>query len=371
MKKLYEYLKDKIKNNSAVFIVTVLIVLLIVAYLYNSIVYTINSGEGGVFYSRFFGGTQVDKIYPEGIHFIYPWDRMYIYNVRVQEVPYEFDVLTKNGLRVQLRISIRYAPEYDLLGVLHQQVGPDYVNKVVIPEIESVLRIIIGKMGAEDVYTTKTAVIEKAINEAIEQVSQRFVKVDDVIIKRLQLPSSVEDAIRYKIEQKHLAEAYIFKIEREKKEAERKRIEAGGIRDYNNILQSSLSDKILHWKSIQASLELSKSQNSKVVVIGGGKNGLPIFGNIPIAAEDTGSEFSITDQPSDIRSDNEYSADHTSETELSEPTREEEPLTENENTDNADSPPADTEPADSEAAQETSPPETSPDTETPETDEQR
>jgi regulator of protease activity HflC (stomatin/prohibitin superfamily) len=282
MKKLYDFIKDKIKSNSAVFIVVLLIALFVVAYLFNSIVYTISSGEGGVLYRRFFGGTVVDKVYPEGIHFIFPWDRMYIYNVRVQEVPYEFDVLTKKGLRVQLRISIRYAPEYDLLGVLHQKVGPDYVNKVVIPEIESVLRVIIGQMDAEEVYTTKTAVIEKAINEAIEQVSQRFIKVDDVIIKRLQLPPSVEDAIRYKIEQKHLAEAYIFKIEREEREAERKRVEAGGIRDYNEIVQSSLSDKILYWKSIQASLELSKSQNSKVVVIGGGKNGLPIFGNIPI-----------------------------------------------------------------------------------------
>jgi len=259
-----------------------LIFLFLFAYLFNNIVYVVHSGEGAVLYRLFFGGTVTDRVYTEGIYFIEPWDKMYIYNARIQEVPYKFDVLSKKGLKIRLGISIRYAPEYELLGVLHQKVGPDYLHTVIIPEVESVLRIIIGKMDAEEVYTTKTAVIEKAINEAIEQVSQRFIKVDDVIIKQIELPSSVEDSIRYKIEQKHLAEAYIFKLEREEREADRKRIEARGIRDHNKILQTSLSKEVMYWRAIQASLELSKSDNSKVVVVGGGKSGLPIFGSIPL-----------------------------------------------------------------------------------------
>jgi len=209
---------------------------------------------------------------------------MYIYNVRIQQTAHEFDVLTKNGLKVTLNISIRYYPEYLLLGVLHKYVGPYYVQTVVIPEIESVLRVLIGKMGAEEVYTTEQAIIEKSLNEAVEQVHQRFIVVDDVIIKKLKLPEVVENAIKSKIEQMHLARAHIFKIEKQEREKTRKRIEGEGMRDYNNIVNSSLTTEVLQWMSIQATLELAKSKNSKVVVVGGGKQGLPIFGNLVLDA---------------------------------------------------------------------------------------
>ncbi len=280
MKKLYNALKEKIKNNMSLFIMMHLILLLLLAYLYNNIVYSIYSGQGGVLYMRFFGGTVVDRVYGEGVHFIFPWDRMYIYNTRVQQVAHDFHVLTKNGLKIHLFISIRYYPEYKLLGVLHQKVGPAYVEKVVIPEIESVLRVLIGRLTAEEVYTTEQAIYEKALNQAIEQVAQRFVNVDNVIIKRIVLPDLVEQAIQNKIEQKHIAESFVFRIEREEKEAERKRIEAAGLRDYNKIVSASLSEEILQWKGIQATLELAISNNSKVVVVGAGKRGLPVLGNL-------------------------------------------------------------------------------------------
>jgi len=299
MRKIYEKIRDVFKRNSSIFIISLLIVLFIIIYMFNNIVYTINSGQGGVLYLRFFGGTVVDRVYPEGIHFIFPWDKMYIYNTRIQEYFHEFDVLSKKGLKIHLLISIRYYPEYNLLGILHQKVGPDYLNKVVIPEIESVLRIIIGKIDAEEVYSTKTSLIQEAINTAIEQVSQRFVKVDDVIIKTITLPTSIEKAIQYKVEQQHLAEAYIFKIEKEKREAERKRIEAQGLRDYNKTVKSSLSEQILLWKGIEATLELSRSKNAKVVVIGGGKNGLPIVGTVPMEAGDKNDISEIKSPDSD------------------------------------------------------------------------
>ncbi len=281
--------KTLLKNNMPLISMGGLILLFVVVYFFNSIIISVHSGEGGVLYDRFFGGTVTDKIYGEGIHVILPWNRLYIYNVRVREVPYEFDVLSKNGLKLHLIISIRYHPEYHLLGVLHQKVGPDYVEKIVIPEIESVLRVIIGKIDAEEVYTTRTPMIEKAINEAVEQVSQRFVKVDDVIIKTIILPPGVEKSIQYKIEQKHLAEAFDYKIERAKREAIRKKIEASGIKKYNDIIDPSLTPNVLQWMAIQASLKLSTSDNSKVVVVGSGKRGLPIFGSL-ILDEPVGKE---------------------------------------------------------------------------------
>ncbi len=286
MSEFYKNIRQKIRNNLPQITAVVLTFLFMFFYLYNHIVYTIQSGEGGVKYLRFFGGTVVDRVYGEGIHFIFPWDKMYIYNVRIQQVAHEFDVLTKSGLKVRLSISIRYYPEYKLLGTLHQKVGMDYVNTVVIPEIESVLRVLIGTMEAEEVYKTEKAIYENALNQAVERVAQRFVNVDVVIIKKIEMPESVAKAIREKIEQKHIAEAHVFKIEREKLEAERKRIEAAGLKDYNDILATSLSKDILQWMGIKATLELSKSENSKVIMIGNQQSGLPIYGGLDL--NDTG-----------------------------------------------------------------------------------
>jgi len=215
--------------------------------------YTIMPGEAGVYWSRFRGGTRVDYVYPEGMHAIQPWDKMYIYTVRIREIHPELDVLTNTGLRVHLYLSIRFAPKYKFLGLLHKKIGPDYPNRVIIPEIFSVLRDVIGTMGAEQIYTTGRAVIVEAINLAINRVSQRYINVDSVLIKRIDLPDSVAKAIRYKIEQKHLVEAHEFIVEKEKKEAERKRIEGEGIRDQWKIISSSGPD-VLEWLGIKATL---------------------------------------------------------------------------------------------------------------------
>lgn len=276
----------KLKNKLPFFYVAGLVLLFGVFFLYNNIVHTVRSGEGGVLYRLFFGGTVVDRVYSEGVHFILPWDRMYIYNIRIQQIPYSFDVLTKNGMKITLDLSIRYYPERDLLGVLHKTVGPDYAKTVVIPEIEHVLRVIIGKMSAEEVYTTKRFVIEKYINEAVEKVHRRFVSVDTVIIKKISLPPRVEEIIQYKVENIHLVEAQKFKVQRQREEKIRKRVEGEGMRDYNNIVNSSLTPEVLQWMAIQATLTLAQSENSKVVVVGSGKGGLPVFGNMVLDAPD-------------------------------------------------------------------------------------
>ena len=260
-----------------------LIILIVTILLFNRIVVFIGPGEGGVLYRLFFDGTVTTKVYQEGIQFIWPWDTMYIYNARIQEYPHEFDALTVNGLKVHLNLSVRYRPEYKLLGVLHQQVGEDYVNIVVLPEIENVLRVLLGSLNAEEIYTTKQSLLEKAINGAIEQIARRYIQVDDVIIKKIQLPESVAESVRDKIRQKHIADAYIFRLQREEQEKERRRIEAEGLERF----REALSPAVLQYMGIQATLELSKSENAKIVVVGGGKDGgLPIIGNMPLSFKD-------------------------------------------------------------------------------------
>jgi regulator of protease activity HflC (stomatin/prohibitin superfamily) len=279
MKKFYQKLKEKLKKISISLVAPLLIALFVAVYFIQNILIIVPAGHAGVFWSLFFGGTRIDHIYSEGLHFIFPWDKMYVYNVRVQEVYHEFAVLTKNGLKVELYISIRYQPEYKLVAMLHKKVGPDYVNVVVIPEIENVLRVLIGQLEAEEVYTTKRAIIEKSVGEAVEQIAQRYVNVDDVIIKRMVLPDNVDDSIQEKLTEKHKADAYQFKLLREEQEKERKRIEAEGLKIYHQ----ALTPQILHWMSIDATLKLAESDNSKTIVIGAGKEGgLPLVGTIPL-----------------------------------------------------------------------------------------
>jgi len=186
-------------------------------------------------------------------------------------------VLTNKGMKITVSLTIRYRPEMNVLGVLHQVVGPNYLDKIVIPEVESTVRAVLGRYDAEEIYTTRKGVIQQVMNTSLDQVAQRYVKIDGVMITGVELPPKIEEAVEMKLEEQQLAEAYTFKLDRENKEAERKRIEAEGIRDYNNTIESSLSENVLKWKGVEATRDISKSPNSKVVIIGGGKDGLPVI----------------------------------------------------------------------------------------------
>ena len=269
-------------DNILIVVVFFLLTLLTLVFLWDRIVIEIDAGEAGVLFRRFYGGTVVDRVYPEGFEIINPFNIMTRYNVRVQTTHHEMDVLTKRGLSIHLVISMRYHPEYELLGVLHKEVGPEYVDIIVIPEVEAALRKIIGQYEAEEFYGAKKAITESVINEATEQIGQRFVKLDDVVIRKIILTEAIKKAIEEKLKQKHLYQAYEFRLQRERQEAERKFIEAKGIKDHNDIVNLSLTDNMIKWKGIHATLELAKSNNSKVVVIGAGGNGVGLPLMLPV-----------------------------------------------------------------------------------------
>jgi len=278
-KKIVSGLKNWVADRLPLVIVSALIFMMLIILLWPRVVITVRAGEAGAFYSRFFGGTVIDKTFPEGIHVIFPWDVMTIYDVRVQTVLHEFAVLTNKGLPIQLKIAIRYHPEYEMLGLLHKEVGPDYVHKIVVPQIESVLRKGIGRRDPEDIYTNKQGVLTNIIIEAIEETGRKYVTIDDVIIRTLSLPLSIKNAIENKLVEEQRHQAYAFILKREEEEAKRKRIEAAGIRDYQKIISETLDEKLIKWQGVNATLELSKSKNSKVVIIGSGKEGLPVILN--------------------------------------------------------------------------------------------
>lgn len=275
----YGKFKSWVTDRLQGFLIFLLIVITTIIVLWPLMVITVHSGEAGVRYSRFFGGTITDYVYPEGIYLIWPFDKIYIYDVRWQTVMHEFGFLTNKGLLVRLKLAIRYMPDYELLGLLQKEVGPDYVNKIIIPQAESILRRHMGQHDPEDIYTNKEGLLSNIVSLALEEIGMKFVRVDDIIIRSVELPPAIVGAIEEKLVYEQRSKAYDFRLSIEKREAERKRIEAEGINSFQTIIKSTLDDRLLKWQGVQATLELAKSNNTKVVVIGAGTNGLPLILN--------------------------------------------------------------------------------------------
>ena len=251
-------------------------VLGLVFVFWDRIVILIRSGESGVLYDVF-SGTDMEEIYGEGLHIIWPWNRMHVYNVRLQTKERTFQLLTRGGLPIDMKIAIRYRPDIRLLPLLHVTLGPSYLDKVVFPETEAVLRRAVGKYSPEEVYTSKRGFLETLVISSLLNVEDRYVIIDDVLVRSVELPELVRKAIENKLALLEERKAYTYRLEIEHKEAERKKIEAGGIKDYQNIIKQSLTSDLIRWQGIQATKELATSPNAKTVVIGAGKDGLPII----------------------------------------------------------------------------------------------
>lgn len=257
--------------------ISVLVGLLVFLFFAERVVIFVNAGESAVLFKRFSGGTQLDKTYGEGLHVIFPWDKMSVYTVRIQHELRQFEVLSANGLKIKVDASIRYRPILENLPDLHQQVGPNYAERIVFPEVEAVVRQIFGQYLPEDIYSSQKFIIQNTVQNAIFEVSERFVDLDELLITKITLPDMIVNAIEEKLEKEQIALGYQFRLDSERLEAERKRIEAQGIRDFQNIVSSGITENYLRFKGIEATLKLAESHNSKIVVIGGGKDGLPII----------------------------------------------------------------------------------------------
>jgi regulator of protease activity HflC (stomatin/prohibitin superfamily) len=191
------------------------------------------------------------------------------------------DVLDKNGLSISMDVTVRFNPAFNKIGNLHQQFGINYINVLVVPEVRSCFRKVAGRYTAEEIYSTKRAEVELSVIEETKKVlGENFIEMKALLIRSINLPAQIKGAIESKLQQQQEALAYEFRLKREQSEAERVRIQAEGIAAFNRIINASLTDKIIQQRGIEATIELAKSPNTKVVVIGSGKDGLPlILGN--------------------------------------------------------------------------------------------
>ena len=239
---------------------------------------TIGPGEGGVLFQTLGNGINTEETYGEGFHIVAPWNKMIVRKVRQQSISDEMNVLSVNGLEVKVNGTIWYEPEFKNLGFLIKTKGEDYERELLDPAINAAARSVVGRYTPEQLYSSKRDVIEQEILDEIQIVlKDQFLLVKRVLVEDVKLPSTIRIAIETKLKQEQESLEYEFRISKAKKEAERQRIDAEGKAIANKILSASLTNMILKEKGIEATLELSKSPNSKVVVIGSGESGMPII----------------------------------------------------------------------------------------------
>jgi regulator of protease activity HflC (stomatin/prohibitin superfamily) len=250
--------------------------IVLLAFLFPACVRTIDSGRAGVVW-KLFGGTQ-EGVLGEGVHLIAPWNRLTRYDVRTQDQKELLHVLTNNGLSVSLEASIRYRPVREELPRLHAEIGPGYFEVILAPVIRSEARKVGGRYVAEEIYSTRREVVEQEVFEETKRaLTGKHIELEAILIRDVDLPDNIKRAISEKLEEEQKALKMQFTLNRERQEAERKRIEAAGIADFQKIVATGISAELLRWKGIEATEKLASSQNAKVVVIGAGKDGMPLI----------------------------------------------------------------------------------------------
>ncbi|MGV3633970.1 MAG: SPFH domain-containing protein [Pseudorhodoplanes sp.] len=295
-----------------------LVAFLAVTVLWRYVVITVPSGHVGVLWKRFntfdyycwcFAGRGTmlnpQQLRGEGLHLVWPWDHLFIYNLRLQSTAQTYNAISRDGVNVTIQMNIRYQLLHNAVAVLHKFIGPQYFESVVSPEIGSQTRQVISQYTAQEVYTSREAIQERVRDnarkglganlnklvqpEAMEQPDPRnyndalqySIQIIDTLVLSIELPPAIVSAINRQTEQFYLIQEYRYRVEREAQESRRKQIEANGIAAFQQTVGQGITDSYLRWRGIEATLALSQSQNSKVVVIGSGKDGLPIIlGNV-------------------------------------------------------------------------------------------
>jgi prohibitin 1 len=214
----------------------------------------------------------------EGIHVVSPASMVTQLSIKTQEVKEHASVPSKEGLIMGVEASILYHLDPAQAATVYQKVGPNYAEVLLIPTFRSGIRAVTAANTAASLYSDARESIARSIMEDVaRQVTPRGIVVENVLLRDLQLPDTLKHAIEAKQQAQQEAQRMEFVLQREKQEAERKRVEASGIKDFQDIVSQGISEKLLEWKGIEATIELVKSQNSKVIVVGNSKTGLPLI----------------------------------------------------------------------------------------------
>jgi len=214
----------------------------------------------------------------EGIHVINPLKTNNEMSIQTQTIKESASVPSSEGLMMSLDTSLIYHLNPDRAADVFQHIGADYENVVVEPTLRSAIREATASHTANALYTGEREMVAKQITDQITaELNKRGISVENVLLRDIQLPATLKAAIEAKQQAEQESLAMNFRLQKETQEAQRKRIEAAGVRDFQQIVAQGITPSLLEWKGIEATENLAKSPNSKVVVIGNNKNGLPLI----------------------------------------------------------------------------------------------
>lgn len=294
-------------------ILRTLVVLAVVIVIWPYVTVVIPAGKVGVLFRPLVGGTSISRPMTEGLNLYLPWNDITLYDTRIQARKTHFEAVTSDGLHVGIGVVYRYRLHASKVGRLHKVIGPNYTQVLLDPAINSIVRMETARYSADQIYGDRRSELQGAIYRGVTDPANRnmiegssdpsatdmvfgrpalfslkksspqgyvpLIELVDILITEVRLPDRVREAIEKKEEQQQVQQEYIFRIEREKLESERKRVEAQGIRDFQQTVQAGISENYLRWRGIEATLRLATSPNSKTVIVGGGRTGMPLILN--------------------------------------------------------------------------------------------
>jgi prohibitin 1 len=276
----------------------------LIVVLWDRIVYITPVGHSSVEWYSILGGSRISRgPLREGVHVIWPWNKFYTYDLRLQNRKESYAVVSQDGLHFDMDLNFRWHVLKEAVVTLNQEIGPEYIDRLLIPEIGSVLRHVVASFTAESIYTTERNRVQQLVFDELTSRSHPngirsptngedgidTILLSDILITRIDLPENIQQAIERKLSEAELVKEYAFRVERETLESQRKAVEAEGIRLFQETVAPAITDSYLAWRGIEATLELAKSNNAKVIVIGNSSTGLPLI-------LDTGGEV-LTSSP--------------------------------------------------------------------------
>jgi len=236
---------------------------------------TVPAGHVGV--KDFFGNVSIGVLSP-GINVVTPLTRVVPMSVQTQELKEVAEVPSQEGLILNLETSLLFQLDPAKAAEIYRTVGSAYIGTIVEPQFRSALREVTASYEAKALYSAEREKIAGEMFALFKRIAgDRGIIVQQVLLRRIGLPPVVANAIQEKLRREQEAEQMKFVLQKEQQEAERKRIEAQGIADFQRIVAQGISNQLLEWKGIEATEKLAASSNTKIVVIGNSKTGLPII----------------------------------------------------------------------------------------------
>lgn len=281
-------LKLYLKKNSLSVLIASIFVISSVIIILPKMLHLIPAGHVGVLYRPLVDGVDTGSTIPEGAHLVLPWNSVTQYSIQTQIETIKVEVLTLDQLKTKATVTFQYEIDPKTVPFLHKYVGTEFLSKIVTPEVTQITRQVIGNISSKDAFTSAlTAVAKNIAIETNERIITSFIPggllrlhlldINSVQITDIEFPEVVAQAIQQKVTEQAKADAMIFVLLTATREAERKKIEASGIKSFQDTIGSDLTENYLRLVGIQASEKLAASENAKIVIFGSGQSGLPLI----------------------------------------------------------------------------------------------